>query len=167
MIRKSKLYSRPRRAYEKTRILEENKLLEKYGLKSKREVWKAIANLKYYRTRAKALAKASSEEQQVFFDKLQKYGLRTNSITDVLALGVEDLLARRLPTIMVEKKIAKTAQEARQMVTHKRVSIDGKIVNVPSYLVPLSEESLIKLKVSKPKPKAEKKTEEVAENGGN
>ena len=63
MIRKRKMFARPKKAYEKTRITEENVLVEKYGLKNKREIWKTIAKIKYYRQRAKDLAKKTDEEQ--------------------------------------------------------------------------------------------------------
>lgn len=162
MIRKKNLYSRPKKAFELSRIKEENLLLQKYALKKKLEVWKTIAKVDYYRRRAKALARAPLEEQQVLFNKLKILGLKADSITDVLALKVENFLERRLPTIVFKKGFAKTTQEARQMITHKRVMIDNRVVNTPSYLVPLSQESLLSIKKkSKPqaKPKEEPKTE--------
>jgi len=151
MIRKSKLYVRPKKAYEKARILEENKILERYGLKNKKEVWKSQAKVDYFRRRAKALARSPIEEQKVLFDKLNAIGLNTNNITDILALNVESLLNRRLPTIVSKKGFAKTPQQARQLVVHKKVLVDGKAVDSPSYLVKVSEESLITIKQSKPK----------------
>ena len=45
MIRKHKKYTRPRKAYDSIRIKEENVLVEKYGLKNKREIWKADARI--------------------------------------------------------------------------------------------------------------------------
>lgn len=146
MIRKKNRYLRPKKAYEISRIKEENALLKKYALKSKREVWKSIAKVDYFRSRAKALAKSSPEEQNILFGKLKALGLKTDSIADVLALKIEDLLERRLPTVVFKKGLAKTAQEARQMVVHKRILIDNKVINIPSYLVSLAEENLITLK---------------------
>jgi small subunit ribosomal protein S4 len=151
MKRKHKLYVRPKKAYEKTRIKEENSLMGKYGLKNKVEIWKSIAKIDYFRRRAKALALASSEEQQVFFSKLKKIGLNAESISDVLDLKVENILSRRLPTIVYQKKLAPTAQQARQLVVHKKVLIDGKVINIPSYIVSVSEEKLITIRPSKPK----------------
>lgn len=171
MIRKKKRYSRPKKAFEKARIAEENVLLKKYALKSKIEVWKMIAKVNYFRKRAMALAKSPIEEQQVLFNKLKALGLKANSIADVLALKVEDLLARRLPTVVYKKGIAKTPQEARQMVVHKRILIDKKVTDSPSYLVSLNEENKITLKKASPKkakekpveaPKTEGKIKEVA-----
>lgn len=159
MIRKKNLYRRPLKPFEASRIKEENELRKKYGLKNKTEIWKAQAKVNYYRGRAKALANMPHEEQKVLFKKLQALGLKVETIADVLDLEVEDLLQRRLPTIMVQKKIANTPKQARQMVFHKRIKINGKTVNSPSYLVPISEESKIeiKVKIRKPKPSAEEK----------
>ena len=165
MIRKGKLYSRPKKIYESARIKEENVLLDKYGLKNKREIWKTIAKVDYFRRRAKALAKESPEEQQALFNKLKNLGLNTNSITDVLALHTENLFERRLPTVVAKRGLAKTPKHARQMVVHKRVSIDGKRNNTPSYIVRVSEENQITVKKSERKPKipVEEKQEEVKE----
>ncbi len=146
MIRKKKLFVRPKKLYQAGRIKEENVLAEKYGLKSKREIWKAIAKIKYYRDRAKSLAKASPEEQNILFSKLQRIGLKADSISDILALKIDDLLQRRLPSIIAKKGLASTPQHARQMVVHKKVSIAGKTVNIPSYIVEVEEENKIVVK---------------------
>ena len=45
MIRQKKKYSRPQRPFDKVRIDEENILREKYGLKNKKEIWKADASI--------------------------------------------------------------------------------------------------------------------------
>ncbi len=166
MIRKKKKYSRPKKAFETARIAEENALLKKYALKNKIEVWKTIAKVSYFRRRAKDLAKAPIEEQQVLFNKLKALGLKTDTIADVLALKIEDILERRLPTILVKKGIAKTVKEGRQMVAHKRITIDKKVIDAPSYIVSLNEEEHIalkkKAKKAKPEPKKEESTPEQA-----
>ena len=158
MIRKGKRYGRPKKLYEKSRIEEENVLVARFGLKNKREIWKTLAKVSYYRRRAKALAKSSSEEQEVLFGKLRALGLKANTIADVLALSIEDLLHRRLPTIIAQRGLAQTVRQARQMVVHKNVRINGNVVNIPSYLVSLAEESQITVKALKqpiPKTKSE------------
>ncbi len=151
MIRKSKNYKRPKKPFESERIAEENKLVSKYGLKNKKEVWRALAKVNYYRGRAKALALTSPEEQEVLFSKLQKIGLDVKTIADVLDLKIENLLDRRLPTVVSSQKKADTPRQARQMVVHKRVSINGNVVNSPSYIVTVAEEKLITVKAGKPK----------------
>lgn len=163
MIRKGNKFSRPKKAYEATRIKEENALVDKYGLKNKREIWKTIAKVNYFRKRAKALAKSSLEEQEVLFNKLRAIGLKINTVADVLALKIEDLLERRLPTVVFKKNLAKTTRHARQLVTHKKVMIDGKVNNTPSYIVSVDEESKIALKKVNKKPKAEVKAEVPAQ----
>jgi small subunit ribosomal protein S4 len=164
MIRKGKRYVRPKKLYEKSRIEEENALAERYGLKNKREIWKTISKVSYYRRRAKALAKSSSEEQEVLFGKLRDLGLKTESVADVLALSVEDILRRRLPSIVVQKKLAHTVRQARQMVVHKNVRVDGRVVNVPSYLVSVADEQKITVKaLPRPASKSTKEKESAAE----
>ncbi|MEM4259352.1 MAG: 30S ribosomal protein S4 [Candidatus Pacearchaeota archaeon] len=162
MIRKKKKYSRPKKAFEISRIKEENALLKKYALKNKLEVWKTMAKIDYFRRRAKALAKSPIEKQQVLFNKLKALGLNTNTIADVLALKIENLLERRLPTIVFKKNLAKTIKEARQMVVHKRVLIDNKVINIPSYLVSVAEEGLITLKKKAKKVEQNPKPEQVS-----
>ncbi len=167
MIRKKKLYARPKKLYQKERIKEENVLLQKYALKSKREIWKTLAKINYYRSRAKVLAKAPLEEQQVLFAKLNKLGLNIKTIADVLALKIEDLLNRRLTTVLVNKKLSRTSRHARQLVAHKKLSIRNKVINIPSYLVSVEEEAFIT--VSQPIVKVEKKESapvSVPENKG-
>ncbi|MBX4196713.1 30S ribosomal protein S4 [Candidatus Pacearchaeota archaeon] len=150
MIRKKKLYVRPKKAYEKVRIAEENIIVQKYGLKNKREIWKTAARVNYFRRRAKDLAKESHEEQEVLFNKLQELGLHIKTIADVLDLKVEDLLERRLPTLVVKKGFAFTPQHARQLVVHKKITVNNNVVNTPSYLVRVSEEPTISSKAGKP-----------------
>ncbi|MBM3232662.1 30S ribosomal protein S4 [Candidatus Pacearchaeota archaeon] len=150
MIRKKKLFTRPKKLYQAARIKEENILLEKYGLKNKKEIWKTLAKINYYRSRAKALSKAPIDEQKKLFEKLQYIGLKVNSIADVLALKIDDLLRRRLPSIVAKKGLAKTPQQARQMVVHKKVQVSGKVVNVPSYIVSIEEENSIMAQTPKP-----------------
>lgn len=158
------------KAFQAGRIKEENELKKKYGLKNKTEIWKTKAKVDYYRGRAKALAKAPLEEQEVLFKKLRAIGLNVSNISEVLDLQVENVLDRRLATVVAKKKLANTPQQARQMITHKKILVNGKVVSSPSYLVPVAFENNISLKVKQKKPKAEPvveaPTEEsVAESG--
>ena len=67
--RKQKLFSRPKKLYDRTRMDEENVLVKKYGLKNKREIWKAKTAVSSLRRRAKGLIGKDVKEQQIFFDK--------------------------------------------------------------------------------------------------
>ena len=164
MIRKHKKYSRPRKPFDTVRIKAENDLVNRYGLKNKREIWKAKAKLDSIRNRAKELLRESSEEEQrLFLDKLSKLGYKVEEVVDVLALTEENVLNRRLQTVILKKGITTTTKGARQLITHKHISIDNKIINIPSYHVIIDEEKNIK-KVGKVKTikKEEKKVEDIA-----
>ena len=152
-------YSRPKRPFDKARIEEEGEIVNEFGLKNKKEIWKADAKIKTIREKAKKLISAKPEEQQALFDKLNKRGLKVDSISSVLSLDKKDYLKRRLQTIVVEKKLASTFKQARQLIVHKKVLVDGKVVNTPSYIVPVELENKITLKdkkVSKKKQEKEK-----------
>jgi len=144
--RPKKSYSKPRKPYDKTRIEEENSLMEKYGLKNKREIWKADAAIRRIRRLAKALITKSEEEKKNFIEKLQKKGFDVKNIADVLALDKEYWLKRRLQTIVFFKKLAFTPKHARQLIVHKHVLVGDSVVNIPSYQVSLEEEPLVRLK---------------------
>ena len=45
------------------------------------------------------------------------------------------LLERRLDNVIFRLGFARTRKEARQIVDHKFVTVNGKVVNIPSYLV--------------------------------
>lgn len=163
MIRKSNLYKKPKKSFEAQRIKEENVLVKKYGLKNKKEIWKASAKIDYFRKRAMALAKSSFEEQEVLFNKLRNLGLEVNSTSDVLDLKVENLLERRLPTLVMKKNLAQTVRQARQMVSHKRVMIGKQVINIPSYIVSVEEENSISLKKKAKSKKAKDTPEQEAQ----
>lgn len=45
------------------------------------------------------------------------------------------LLERRLDNVIFRMGLARTRREARQIVDHKHVSVNGQTVNIPSYLI--------------------------------
>jgi small subunit ribosomal protein S4 len=156
MKRKHKKYSKPKRPFDKVRIDEEAKIKSMFGLKNKKEIWRADAKIKSFREKAKNLISADSKEQNALFDRLKKIGLEVNSIADVLSLDKNDYLNRRLQTIVIKNKLATTQKGARQLITHRKVLVDGKVLNSPSYIVPVKLENKISLKPKKvKKPKVE------------
>jgi len=165
--RNRKTYSRPRKPFDKPRIEEENVIRETYGLKNKREIWKADAAIARIRNLAKLLITKSEVEKNEFIERLQRKGFRVNSIADALALNKEDWLKRRLQTVVHQKKLTTTAKQARQLIAHKHVSIGDQIVNIPSYMVSLEEEPLVKLNIvlniKEPKKTKEEKIKEEIE----
>jgi len=161
-IRAKKKYSKPRKLYDKMRIEGENELVKRYGLKNKREIWKADSAVERVRNQAKKLITADKEEQEKLINKLNKIGLKVKKIADILALSKEDWLKRRLQSLLIEKKLAKP-KEARQLIAHKHVLIDGKFVNIPGYIVKSEEED--KIEVIKKQPEIEKNAEGGVKNG--
>jgi small subunit ribosomal protein S4 len=156
MKKKHKQYSKPKKPFEKERILEEEEIKKEFGLKNKKEIWRSESKIKSIRDRVKKLISASSEEQESFFNRLKKIGLDVNSIADVLTLNKKDYLNRRLQTIVVSKKIATTQKSARQLITHKKILVDGNIVNSPSYVVPIALENKISRKTNQKIPVVKK-----------
>lgn len=146
MKRKHKSYARPKRPFDKARIDEEVVIKKEFGLKNKKEIWKADAKIKNMRTKAKKLITASAEEQEALFARLQKIGINVNSIADILGLDKTDYLNRRLQTVVAVKGLAPTVKTARQMITHKRILVDGKVVDTPSFVVPIALEDKITVK---------------------
>lgn len=126
------------------RIGQENEMLKIYGLKSKREIWKANSEIERIRNQAKELIGEDREKQERLFEKLKKRGFKVNSVADVLALDKEDWLKRRLQSILIMKKGVKPKQ-ARQLIAHKHVAVDGKKVNIPSFIVSVDNEDKIQI----------------------
>ncbi len=159
MKRKHKKYSKPKRPFDKIRIDEEAHIKKEFGLKNKKEIWKADAKINSIREKAKKLISAEKEEQENFLNRLKKIGLNINSIAEVLSLNKTDYLKRRLQTVLADKKIAHGVKSARQLITHKKVLVNGKVVNIPSYIIPVNLEDKISLK---PKKKKDVKKKEKA-----
>ena len=80
---------------------------------------------------------------------MKKIGLKVTNLADVLSLDKRDYLNRRLQTIVAAKKLAPTIKSARQMIVHQKIFVDDKIVNVPSYIVPVELENKITAKENK------------------
>ena len=112
-----------------------------------------MPRIKSIREKAKKLISASEDEKKAFFERLKKMGFKVNSIGDVLSLDKRDYLKRRLQTVLVDKKMAHTPKGARQLITHKKVLIDGNSINSPSYIVPVDLENKITLKANENKRK--------------
>jgi len=168
MKKQTKKYSKPQKLFDKVRIDEENVIKEEYGLKNKKEIWKAEAAIGRIRNLAKKLITSPEKEKKDFVERLQKKGFNVTSIADTLALKKEDWLKRRLQTIVFSKKLTNTPKQARQVVSHKHVSIGEQIINIPSYQVSLEQEPLVRLnivlKTLKPTSKIEKIKKRVLEN---
>ncbi|MEM1933565.1 MAG: 30S ribosomal protein S4 [Desulfurococcaceae archaeon] len=130
-------------------LQEEMNLLGMYGLRNKRELWIARTMIRKFRHRARALLslppETRAEAEKALLNKLIKYGLlKPNStLDDVLDLRVEDLLERRLQTIVYRKGLARTIHQARQLIVHGHIVVKGRRIRSPGYIVPVEEEQYV------------------------
>ncbi len=94
----------------------------------------------------------AAEAQQTLIKKLVRLGVlgQDARFEDVLLLTVEDLLKRRLQTLVFEKGYAKSVYQARQFVVHGHIQVAGKKINAPSYIVKKEEEDMIGYAPSSP-----------------
>jgi small subunit ribosomal protein S4 len=146
MKRQKSKFERPKKLWSKTRIEEERKLKQTYGLRRKREIWKAESILRDYRRLARNLAAGRDKERErILLDKLFRMGLinKDADLDDVLALTIEKILDRRLQTLVFKKGIASTIVQARQYIVHGHIAFEGRKARWPSMLIPLGGEEKI------------------------
>jgi len=148
--RKQKKYNRPKKLYDKPRIEEENILVKKYGLKNKKEIWRADFAIGKIRDIAKKLITASEDEKSEFIERQKAKGFEVENIADVLGLDKEDYLKRRLQSVVVSKGLIKTPRQARQFIAHRHLTVDGKVINSPGHLTTVEEEAKIEIKIALP-----------------
>ncbi len=147
--RLKKKYQKPSHPWQLDRIEEEKILVDEYGFKNKRELWKMRAVLKHAADEGKRLIVATGpqaiKEEKQLIARLSKYGLvpTTATIDNVLGLTLKDILERRLQTQVYKKGLAHTIKQARQLITHNHIQVGGKTINAPSYLVLQAEEATI------------------------
>jgi len=161
-------YEKPLRPWEKERMDAEDKLMAQYGLRRKEEIWRAQTTLRNFRWRARRLLTASGKQAELegrqLLASLRKLGLIGEGATldDVLSLTLENLLERRLQTLVFRKGLARTPRQARQLVVHGWVNVGGRRITVPSYLVTAEEEGTLSSTAPReeaPAPAAEGATE--------
>jgi small subunit ribosomal protein S4 len=144
-----KKYDTPSHPWNADRIKEENHLVNKYGLKNKKEVWKAETMVKKYRRDARELLGMSSDEAITERDQLLGHLIRMgimpegSKLEKVLELTLEDVLRRRLQTMVHQQGLANTIKQARIMVVHGHIALRERKINSPSYLVKRGEEESI------------------------
>ena len=146
MKKQRKQFSRPLKPYDKERIGKEKKILERYGLRRKREIWKAEAILREFRQRARDLAsKKDKEQEKLLLEKLYKLGLipKNASLDDVLSLELDKLLDRRLQMIVFRKGLSSTIKQSRQFIVHGHIAINGRRARWPSQFLTTEQEKLV------------------------
>ena len=161
-----RVWRKPKRPLNYDLKMEELKTLGTFGLRTKRELWKAHTQLSNVRHQARSLLALQQdvreEKEPILMKSLARVGLVSSDATldDVLNLQVTDLLTRRLQTLVFKKFGFKTPYQARQAVVHGHIMIGDRIVNIPSYTVTTSEEDSIKFTPESKFPEILEKNEE-------
>jgi small subunit ribosomal protein S4 len=174
-------YDTPAHPWEGERIKTENELLMKYGLKNKRELWRAqylVRRLREQSRELQARIRIGDPQAKIETDQLLKKCARLAllpqegaTLNDVLTLGTEEVLARRLQTMVFRKGLAYTPKQARQFIVHGHAAVGPRKVTIPGYLVKRGEEDLIQYYTTSPlssdlhpmRPKAEELQAKAAE----
>ncbi len=144
-----KRFETPSHPWQKARIEKEKELMRKFGLKNKKDIWKAESRLRRIRRLARNLlgsyTEQAKQEEQKLVGKLQKLGLLKGEadLDSVLGLTVDDILERRLQSLVHRKGLARSSRQARQMVVHGHIRVGGRRITSPGYLVPVEQEETI------------------------
>ncbi len=82
-------------------------------------------------------------EEPKLLTHLGKLGLiqmGQSTLDDVLSLTVENVLERRLQTLVWKRGLAKSPYQARQLISHGHIALNQRRMTIPSYLVGATEE---------------------------
>ena len=163
-----KVWRKPKRPLNYELKMDELQTLGTFGLRTKRELWKAHTELSRVRQQARSLLalteEARAEKEPILLKSLSRIGLvsENSSLDDVLNLKPTDLLARRLQTIVSKKLGFKTPYQARQAVIHGHIMIGDRKVDIPSYTVTVAEEDSVKFSPESKIPEMLEKTKAEA-----
>ncbi|MEE9323688.1 MAG: 30S ribosomal protein S4 [Candidatus Aenigmarchaeota archaeon] len=152
MRRLRKKFKNPKTPWDSSRLEEEGKLLREFGLKRKREIWRAESIVREFRRRARDLIAVKDEEKtKILLDKLVGLGLieKGQGLDHVLVLSANGLLNRRLQTLVLKKGFASSIKEARQKIAHGHVYVDERRMKFASYIVPVGKEQMIRVEGGK------------------
>ncbi|NIO37519.1 30S ribosomal protein S4 [Candidatus Bathyarchaeota archaeon] len=144
-----KKYETPRFLWRTDILQDELRLMGQYGLRNKRELWRHKTMLSKFRGIARSLIGKTPEERQEMERKLlarlKRLGIIHEEavLDDVLDLAIEDVLERRLQTIIFRKGLSKSVHQARQLIIHRHIAIAGQRVTAPSYLVAREKEDQV------------------------
>merc|ERR1712111_67207 len=138
---------------------QELKIIGEYGLRNKREIWRAQLTLSKIRRAARQLLTMDEKDPKRLFEgnallrRLVRVGVLDESrmkLDSVLALKVEDFLERRLQTLVFKLGLAKSIHHARVLIKQRHIRVGKQIVNVPSFLVRVDSQKHIDFSLKSP-----------------
>merc|ERR1712060_451864 len=103
MGNRSKVFTTPRRPFEKSRLDQELKLIGEYGLKNKREVWRVKYTLAKIRKAARDLLTLEDKDTRRLFEG--------------------NALLRRLQTQVFKLGLAKSIHHARVLIRQRHIRV--------------------------------------------
>ncbi|MBR4586898.1 MAG: 30S ribosomal protein S4 [Lachnospiraceae bacterium] len=74
----------------------------------------------------------------------RNYYTKASRMKGTVGSNLMSLLERRLDNVVFRLGLARTRMEARQMVDHKHITVNGKCINIPSYLVSVGDVIAVK-----------------------
>ena len=114
--------------------------------KSKRNLQRANRKVSEY-----GLQLREKQKAKFIYGVLEKpfrnYYKKADKMRGLTGLNLMTILESRLDNVVFRLGFARTRKEARQIVDHKFVTVNGKVVNIPSYLVKAGD--VIEIKESK------------------
>ena len=105
-----------------------------YDKKSKRQLIRRSRKLSEYGTQLREKQKAKfiyGVLEKPFRNYYDKADMQKGMTGENLMV----MLERRLDNVVFRMGFARTRREARQVVDHKHITVNGKIINIPSYLI--------------------------------
>jgi len=155
-----KSYDTPSHPWQGERIKAENEVVRQFGLKNKTEVWKADTLLRNFRKQSRELQSRlrtgdaqAKIEADALIAKCARMGVLPvtgGDLNAILVLQNSDILSRRLQTIVFQKGLATTIKQARQLINHGHIFVDGHKVTVPGYIVLREEEGSVEYNPASP-----------------
>ncbi|MCL4388537.1 MAG: 30S ribosomal protein S4 [Candidatus Marsarchaeota archaeon] len=174
--RNRKKYEKPKDIWNLQRINSDNSLKDEFGLKNMKELWKVQSEISNLRANIRTLLSGVYTNpivEQNIINRLVKYGISSESPTldSLLDLKENAILERRLQSVVFRHGLARTMKQARQLITHGFIAINGKKVNRPGMLVSKEDEpgigyyKPIKIELNKPEHAEESAASDSEANG--
>ena len=117
-----------------------------YDKKSKRNLQRGNRKVSEY-----GLQLREKQKAKFIYGVLEKpfhnYYEKADQMKGMTGTNLMTMLESRLDNVVFRMGFARTRKEARQIVDHKFVTVNGKVVNIPSYLVKAGD--VVEIKESK------------------